>query len=73
MMEKYKCPHCNREIKEVEVIVLTWKRMLIAAGMGLGCGLLVYPLYAGLSALTAATGAFLIGFVITALVSKSIR
>ena len=66
---KYACPHCGREIGEVSVVVMTWKRVLMSAGLGIGCGLLVYPLLAT-SALVGAIGAFIIGFVVVFLVTR---
>lgn len=65
--EKYKCPHCGKIINEVEVVILTWKRILTSAGLGVGCGLLVYPLIRT-DALVGAVGAFIIGFVVVLLV-----
>lgn len=66
-MGKYNCPHCGKEIEEVSVIEMTWKKTGISAGLGIGCGLLVYPLLPG-SALVGAVGAFIIGFIIAFLV-----
>ena len=64
----YKCPHCGKEIGEVEVVVLTWKRVLVSAGLGIGCGLLVYPLMHG--SWVGIAGAFIVGFIISFLVWK---
>jgi len=66
---KYKCPYCGKVIGEVEVIMLTWKRVGLAVGLGVGCGLLVYPLMPE-SLLVGAIGAFLIGFVVAFLLTK---
>lgn len=71
-MPNYRCPHCGKIIEEVSVIEMTWKRMLISIGMGVGCGLLVYPLMPE-SLVVGAIGAFIVGFVITFLVTKEKR
>ena len=66
---KYTCPHCGKEIPEVEVVELTWKRVLVSAGMGVGSALLVFPLvaaHAGVSAI----GGFVVAFLITFLVVR---
>lgn len=65
---EYKCPHCGKEIKEVSVIEMTWKKIGISAGLGIGCGLLVFPLMPE-SAFIGAIGAFIIGFTIVFLVT----
>jgi len=49
--------------------MLTWKRVGLAVGLGVGCGLLVYPLMPE-SLLVGAIGAFLIGFVVAFLLTK---
>lgn len=58
---KFRCPHCGKEIKEVSVLEFTWKKLLVCAGLGVGCGLIVYPLMPGFYG---AIGAFLVGFVV---------
>ena len=68
-MNKYTCPHCGKEIEEVRVIMLTWKRVLVSAGLGIGCGLLIFPLV-GTDAIVSAVGAFIVAFLITFLVTK---
>ena len=65
----YRCPYCGKIIKEVNVIELTKRRVLISVGMGAGCGLLMYPLVPG-NTLVGAIGAFIIGFTIMFLVMK---
>ena len=69
MNQKYKCPHCGREIQEVSVIEMTWKRFLVSAGLGIGCGLLIYPLVKN-DPIVSAVGAFIIGFIVVFLVWK---
>lgn len=71
-MPKYKCPHCGEAIEEVSVVELTWKRVLVSAGLGIGCGLLVYPLMPG-SLPVGVVGAFIIGFFVTFLATKEKR
>ena len=68
-MNKYTCPHCGREIEKVRVVMLTWKRVLVSAGFGIGCGLLIFPLV-GTDAIVSAVGAFIVAFLITFLVTK---
>ena len=68
-MAKYNCPHCGKEIEEVKIIMLTWKRVLISAGLGIGCGLFIYPLV-GAHAVVSAVGAFVVAFLVTFLVTK---
>ena len=68
MVEKYKCPHCGKEIKEVSVVEFVWRKLLLSMGLGAGCGLLVYPLMPGFYG---AIGAFIIGFIIVFLVTKN--
>ena len=68
---KYKCPHCGEEIEEVSVVELTWKRVLVSAGLGIGCGLLIYPLVHG--SWVGVAGAFIVGFIIVFLVTKEKR
>ena len=69
MIEKYECPHCGKIIKEVEVVMLSWKRILVSAGLGIGCSLVIYPLVRE-DALVSAVGAFIIGFIVVFLVWK---
>ena len=64
---KYKCPHCGKIIEEVSVLEFTWQKTGIACGLGIGCGLLVYPL---MSSFWGAIGAFIIGFLVVFLVLK---
>lgn len=64
-MNKYKCPHCGGEIGEISVIELTWERVLFSGGLGIGCGLLVYPL---MPTFWGSIGAFIIGFLVNFLV-----
>ncbi len=71
-MSEFKCPHCGKVIKEVSVVEILWRRLLISAGLGIGCGLLVYPLLSG-DKLVGAVGAFIVGFVIVLLVTKVAR
>ena len=40
----YVCPHCGNVIKEVNVVELNAKQLLASAGLGLGVGLIVYPI-----------------------------
>ena len=68
-MSKYKCPHCGREIDEVRVVMLTWRRVLVSAGLGIGCGLLIFPLI-GTDAIVSAVGAFIVAFLVTFLITK---
>ena len=68
-MNKYKCPHCGKEIEEVEVIELTWKRVLMSAGMGIGSALLIFPLVMAHSVVSA-VGGFIVAFLITFLVMR---
>ena len=51
------------------MVELTKRRVLTSAGLGIGCGLLVYPLVPG-NTLVGAVGAFIIGFIVTFLVVK---
>ena len=69
---RYKCPHCGKEIKEVEVVEMTWRKTGIAAGLGIGCGLLIYPLVST-DAIVSAVGAFVVGFIIVFLVMREKR
>ncbi len=69
MSQEFKCPHCSKVIKEVSVVEILWRRILISAGLGIGCGLLIYPLVAG-DKIVAVVGAFIVGSVITFLVTK---
>ena len=68
-MNEYKCPHCGKEITEVSVVELVWKRLLISAGLGAGLGLIFFAL-APKSLLVGAIGAFIVGFVVVFLVTK---
>ena len=68
MTEKFKCPHCGEEIEEVGVIDLTWKRVLVSTGLGIGSGLLIYPLVQG--SWVGVVGAFIVGFIIVFLATK---
>jgi len=72
MTEKFKCPHCGEVIEEVSVIMLTWKRVLISVGLGIGSGLLVYPLVRG-DALVSAIGAFIVAFLVAFLITRERR
>ncbi len=69
MNKKFECPHCGKVIEEVTVVELLWRRILISAGLGIGCGLLIYPLVSG-DKIVAVVGAFIVGSVITFLVTK---
>ena len=69
MVFEYRCPHCGREIEEVSVVELTWRRVLVSVGLGVGCGLLVYPLV-HTNAIVSAIGAFIIGFMVVLLVMR---
>jgi len=69
--EPYRCPHCGKVIEEVSVIMLTWRRVLVSAGLGIGSGLLVYPLVQG--SWVGVVGAFIVGFIIVFLVTKEKR
>ena len=71
MTEKFECPHCGKVIEEVSVIMLTWKRVLVSAGLGVGSGLLIYPLVHG--SWVGVAGAFIVGFIIVFLVTKEKR
>ena len=66
---KYRCPHCKEVIEEVSVVVLTWKRVLVSTGLGIGCALLIFPLVKA-SAPVAATGAFIVAFLLVFLLTK---
>ena len=68
-MSKYKCPHCGKVIEEVNVINLTWKRVLMSAGMGIGGALLIFPLVMA-HAVVSAVGGFIVAFLITFLATK---
>ena len=72
MSQEFKCPYCGKVIKEVTVVEVLWRRLLISAGLGIGCGLLVYPLLAG-DKLVGVVGAFIVGFVVVFLVTKVAR
>ena len=71
-MSEFKCPHCGKVIEEVSVVEILWRRLLISAGLGIGCGLLVYPLLAG-DKLVGVVGAFIVGFIVVFLVTKVAR
>ena len=71
-MSEFTCPHCGKVIKEVSVVEVLWRRLLISAGLGIGCGLLVYPLLAG-DKLVGVVGAFIVGFVVVFLVTMVAR
>jgi len=62
----YKCPHCDKDIKEVNVVLLSTKQITASAMLGFGVGLFVFPLFGQLSAL----GGFLVAFLITFLFMK---
>ena len=66
---KYYCPHCGKEIKEVNVIELTWRKVLLSVGLGVGSGLLTYPLLRE-SRLLGAVGAFVFASLVAFLVLK---
>ena len=68
MSEKFNCPHCGKVIDEVSVLEFTWRKILASAGLGVGCGLLVYPLVQG--SWVGVVGAFVVGFIIVFLVTK---
>ena len=69
MNVKFRCPHCGEEIDEVEVVMLTWKRLLVSVGLGVGCGLFIFPLVHK-DAIVAAIGAFVVSFIIVSLAWK---
>jgi len=58
----YKCPHCNKPIREVSIVELNAKQLFISAALGFGVGLFVWPLFGQLSALGGFVVAFLIAF-----------
>jgi len=68
-VKKYRCPYCGHVIKEVNVFDFTWRRLLASAGLGLGLGMVVYPLVPS-SKLVGAIGAFIVGFIVVFLISK---
>lgn len=57
----YKCPHCNKPIKEVNVVLLSGKQLFVSAALGFGIGLFVFPLFGQFSAI----GGFVIAFLVT--------
>lgn len=57
----YKCPHCDKPIREVNVVTLSAKQIAASAALGFGVGLFVFPLFGELSAL----GGFLFAFLVT--------
>lgn len=58
----YKCPHCGKGIKEVNVVTLSGKQILLSAALGFGIGLFVYPLFGQVSAVGGLVCAFVITF-----------
>ena len=66
---KYRCPYCGEVIEEVSIVELTWRRVLVSAGLGIGCGLLIFPLVS-VHAVVSAVGAFIVGFIVVFLVTK---
>ncbi len=58
----YKCPHCGKQIKEVSIIDLNAKQMVLSAVLGFGVGLFIWPLFGQISAIGGLVVAFLITF-----------
>lgn len=58
---KYTCPHCGNDIREVSVVELNAKQIVVSALLGFGVGLFVWPLFGQLSAF----GGFVVAFLIT--------
>lgn len=61
---EYKCPHCGEVIKEVSVIELNAKQLIISAGMGFGVGMVVMPIAPRIGIL-GTLGAFIVAFILT--------
>ena len=68
-MNEYKCPHCGHEIKEVSVVELNAKQLLLSAGMGFGVGMIVMPIAPKIGFL-GTLGAFLVAFIMTLVLLK---
>jgi len=66
---EYKCPHCGVPIKEVSVVELNLKQLLISAGMGFGVGMIVFPIVPRIG-LLGTLGAFILAFVTTFVLLK---
>jgi len=57
----YKCPHCGKDVKEVNVVELNIKQLVVSAGLGIGFGLLTFPHLGSLGTF----GAFIIASMLT--------
>ena len=66
---KYECPYCGKIIEEVSILEFTWRKTGVACGLGIGCGLLVWPLACG-SWPVGVVGAFIIGFIVAFLLMR---
>jgi len=62
----YKCPHCGKFIKEVNVVELSVRQLVVSAGLGFGIGLFVYPLVGEVSA----AGGFIVASLLTFLLLR---
>lgn len=57
----FKCPHCGKDIKEVNVVDLNFKQILVSAGLGIGFGLITFPYLGAIGTF----GAFIVSSMLT--------
>jgi len=60
----YKCPHCGKEVKEVNVVELSVKRIIISIAAGLGVAMVASAYFSPIGSAGAAVLGLLITFLI---------
>jgi len=65
----YKCPYCGHELKEVSIIELSAKQLLVSAGIGFGIGMILMPIAPKIG-LLGTLGAFILAFTLTFILLK---
>ena len=60
----YKCPHCGKEIKEVNIVQLSIKRVIVSIVVGLGVAMIASAYFSPIGS----AGAAILGLLITFLI-----